>query len=288
MKTRRFLLALKALLFPMTGCRCERAKELEMKTKRYFLALYVVLLFLGIFPVRAEALGSVYHPPALTIVVYGAPRDLELQVEMEYDGERFPVTLERDDRLWETQFRLYREGAYRMKAWFGSEKDFDGAVLLVHSGGQERRIPIEREILTPGSREDYLTFYARRDALRGGLPFWRGPLNFLVRMLLLLGVKALIFFWMDYRLPRSWLSFLGVELVVQGVLNWIIAGWINVDMGNAYPLLFLGLLLAFLVEMIGMMVLVNERTKSKTASFAAGTSLLGSAMIFGMLSYLPI
>ena len=53
MKTRRIMLALKALLFPITGCRCERAKELDMQTKRYFLALYAVLLFLGIFPVRA-------------------------------------------------------------------------------------------------------------------------------------------------------------------------------------------------------------------------------------------
>lgn len=260
-----------------------------MKNKRFLIALYAVMLLLAIFPVRAEALArGTYHPPALTIVAYGAPADLELQVEMEYKGERFPVTLEKDTRLWETQYRLFREGSFRKTAWFGSDKDFKDAVLLIHSGGEERRIPISQELLTPGSQEEYMTLYARSGSLKGGLPVWREPAMFCLRMLLLLAVKGLIFFLMDYRLRRSWLMLLAVELPVQGLLNWIISGWINVDLENAMPLFVLGLLLAFLAELVALMLLVNERTRNKTVSYATTANLLGSLMYFGMLSYLPI
>jgi hypothetical protein len=142
-----------------------------MKTKRFLIALYAAVLLLALFPARAEALGrGTYHPPALTIVAFGAPGDLELQVEMEYNGERFPVTMEKETRLWETQYRLFREGSFRKTAWFGSDKDFAGAVLLLHSGGEERRIPIGPELLTPGSREEYMTLYARGGKLASGLP----------------------------------------------------------------------------------------------------------------------
>ena len=54
------------------------------------------------------------------------------------------------------------------------------------------------------------------------------------------------------------------------------------------PLFVLGLLLAFLAELVALMLLVNERTRNKTVSYATTANLLGSLMYFGMLSYLPI
>lgn len=260
-----------------------------MKTKRFFIALYAVLLLLTVFPVRAEAMGrGTYHPPALTIVAFGAPADLELQVEMEYDGERFPVTMQRENRLWESQFRLFREGSFRKTAWFGSDKDFAGAVLLLHSGGEERRIPIPQELLTPGSREEYMTLSVGGGKLSAGLPGWRKPALFCLRLLLLFAVKGLLFFLMDYRHRDSWLKLLAVELPVQGLLNGIISGWINVDLENAMPLFVLVLLLAFLAELVALMLLINESSRNKTMSYAATANFIGSVMYFGMLSFLPI
>jgi hypothetical protein len=107
-------------------------------------------------------------------------------------------------------------------------------------------------------------------------------------MLLLFAVKGLLFFLMDYRHRESWLKLLAVELPVQGLLNWIISGWINVDLENAMPLFVLVLLLAFLAELVALMLLIQEQSRNKTMSYAASANAIGTLLYFGMLSFLPI
>ena len=78
-----------------------------MKTRRFLIALYAVLLLLAIFPAEAFAYGaSTYHPPAITVVTYNAPSDLEIQIEVQKNGERFPVQTECTRRAWELSFQL--------------------------------------------------------------------------------------------------------------------------------------------------------------------------------------
>lgn len=260
-----------------------------MKTRRFLISLYAVLLLLAVFSPRAEALGhGSYHPPAVTIVAYGAPKDLELQVEMEYDGERFPVTLVKEDRLWESSFRLYREGSYRMKAWFGNDKDFKNAVLLCRSGGEEKRVPLRGDLFTPGGSDDKLTLSCADWTVTAGLPGWRAPLLFALRLLLILLLKAVIFFLYDYRRGSSWLRFLGVELVVLGVMNALVINWINVDMENVYPLYFLGLLAAFMVEMLVYVLLLEEQPRDRAVSFIAVSNVTGCLGQMLLLSFFPV
>ena len=141
-----------------------------MKTRRFLIALYAVLLLLAVFPGEAFASGaSTYHPPAITVVTYNAPEDLEIQVLVIKNGEMFPVQTERTRRAWELSFRLYREGIFRSNTFWGNDKDFAGAVLLCRSGGEEHRIPIPQEFLTPGGNKDVMTLDCRSWTLSPGL-----------------------------------------------------------------------------------------------------------------------
>ena len=66
-----------------------------MKTRRFLIALYAVLLLLAAFPVQAHAAfgtgGEAYRVPTITVLAYHAPEDLEIRVEVEKKGERFPA-----------------------------------------------------------------------------------------------------------------------------------------------------------------------------------------------------
>ena len=88
-----------------------------MKTRRFLIALYAVLLLLAAFPVQAHAAfgtgGEAYRVPTITVLAYHAPEDLEIRVEVEKKGERFPADTLRTRRLWEQSFYLYREDVFK-------------------------------------------------------------------------------------------------------------------------------------------------------------------------------
>ena len=259
-----------------------------MKLRRFAVALYAVLLLLAAFPTRAMALGmGRYHPPCITLLVYHAPKGLEASIEMEKNEERFPVTMQKETRLWETQFRLYREGAYRMRSWFGNEKDFKNAVLILHTASGDVQVPIPADQLTHGGSEDVISYDFRTGELKVGMPAGRIPMLFAARMLILLLLKGLILFFFGYRRLSSWLGFLAVNLISMGVVNLFTKGWINVDMANAYPLLFVGMLVLLLFEIISLVVVLGEFNRNKAVSYAVGANLAGAVTIFLMLTYFP-
>lgn len=261
----------------------------RMRTRRFLMALYAVLLLLAAFPATAYASGaSTYHPPAITVVSYNAPEDLEIQVEMVKNGERFPVSTVREQRAWELSFRLYREGIFRSNTFWGNEKDFAGSVLLCQSGGEERRVPIPQEYLTPGGNKDVMTLDCESWTLRPGLPFWRGPASMAERMLLILAVKALLFLLMDYKQLGSWLSFLGVNLATQFFLNYSFYNMMWVDDLNLYSAIFIGLLVVLLAEILLLVLLVQENNKNRTAVYATAANLLGVGAFLAALSWLPV
>lgn len=260
-----------------------------MKIKRFFLACCALLLLFGMFPVRVSAIGGgAYHPPNITLLCYHAPEDLEAFIELHKEGKDLTAPMEKDSRVGETVFRLYRAGVYGVKAWFGNDEDFQDAALIFKTGGKELRIPIDAEKLTPGGREDVLTYSFKDGELKVGLPSWRTPALFGIRLLILLLLKGLILFLYGYRQLRSWLSFLGVNLLTMGAVNYVVRGWLNVDMANVYPLFFVGLLLVLLFELLSLVVLLSEYVRNKAVSYAVTANLAGFVAIFMMLSFLPV
>ena len=109
-----------------------------------------------------------------------------------------------------------------------------------------------------------------------------------VRLLLILAVKALLFLAMNYKQPRSWLCFLGVNLATQLPVNLSLYNMMWVDDMNLYSAIFVGLLLALLAEILLLVILVQENNKNRTAVYATAANLLGVGVFIAALSLLPV
>ena len=149
-------------------------------------------------------------------------------------------------------------------------------------------MPIPQEYLTPGGNKDIMTLDCHSWTLRSGLPAWRGPVTLAVRLLLILAVKALLFLAMNYKQPRSWLCFLGVNLATQLPVNLSLYNMMWVDDMNLYSAIFVGLLLALLAEILLLVILVQENSKNRTSTYATTANLLGVGAFLAALTWLPV
>ena len=78
--------------------------------KKLCIVLLLLLLLLPIVSVSASSASlGVYYRPAITVLVENAPEGLILRMDIPRNGETVPVYLYREDRLWESYFRLFRQ-----------------------------------------------------------------------------------------------------------------------------------------------------------------------------------
>lgn len=265
-----------------------------MKTRRALTALCALLLLFAAFPARTFAYNyaNIDVPPAITVVTYDAPEDLELQAEVQKNGESILADPTVVRRAWETRFQLYREEIFRAKSFRGNDKDFAGTVLLCRSGGEEHRIPIPQECLTPGGNRDVMTLECGSWTLRAGVPDWRAPASVAERVALILAARALCPLLMRYRKLRSWLSFLGVSLLTQIPLNIGLKNAMVVDGFAMQSKVFLGSMLVILalilsLETVLMTFLVKEYDRDRTTSCVVGVNVLGIFAMIAALILLP-
>ena len=93
----------------------------------------------------------------------------------------------------------------------------------------------------------------------GYAPF-RSTLLVSLRVVLTLLLEGLVFFLFGFRQKKSWLIFLAVNLVTQGVLNiWL--DLISTPSGYLIFALILGEVIVFVVEMIAFPLLVKEKKR---------------------------
>ena len=263
-----------------------------MKLKRFLISLYAVLLLLAAFPTRAWAIrpgtGS-YHPPCITLLVYNAPEGLTASIEMESVGKRFPVTMEKETRLWETQFRVFREGVFAKSAWFGNEKDFLNAVLILHTESGDIELPIPADELTHGGNEDFLSYNFRTGAFQVGMYGWRMPLLFALRMVLLLLVKSLLLYLYRYRRESSWRRFFIANLISLGAVNLFINSWGGtIDASSAYPALLVAMLVVLLFEIVTQVLLLDEYDPDTATNFTVAGNVTSCVLLFLIVTYFPV
>lgn len=259
------------------------------RIRKFLTALLLAVTLLAALPVEAAAdMGPFYaRPPALTFLVYGAPKDVQMRIIMHRRNETFSVPVELETRLWEKQFRLYRESVWQIREWFGNAYDFKDAELVFIDASGERHIPIPEGMLKARADEEYLTYYYRSGTLKYGLPLWRAPLLMSMRILLAIAIEAFFFYRAGFLLPVSWLKFFLINVFTHGLLALLCNGWINVQPG-VYALYFIALFLAFTLETVLFLLIVDEQDSNKTMNFLAKANLVSMAATFFLIFKVPI
>lgn len=239
-------------------------------------AAVLMMLILVLMPVLTFANAA--EPPNLTIVVSGAPKDLELYIRFPEDKAAEPVLLSGNSKAWESYYRFFGGRI------FDGGADFNGAVLIVKSAEKSFEYPLS-EIENRNIYSNYATLDFAAGTLKSGVSPIRTALLVAMRVGLTLIIEGAVFWLFGYRAKKSWLLFLVLNLVTQGFVNLQLTGldW------NSYW--FFGYMLmealVFIAETVFYLLLIKEQSK-KRAALCSICANAASLVLGGLLiSYLP-
>lgn len=258
------------------------------KWKRYCAAFLLVFLFMLAMPVTAEANSrGVFYRPALTFVSENAPSDLILRMDIQRGEENIQVFLFREDRLWESYFRLYRQTAQSGFIWYGNRVDFENAVLVAETGGRETRIPLPEDALMKLTMNDFFMLDASDFSLTFGLPLWRTILLFFLRLVITLAASLLILYFFQYRWKKSWIVVIIITVICQGALSLFLSNWINYN-PKMLAVVFLIMMGILLVQIPIYWWLLDEDETKKSVSFAVCANVATSLLNLMFLIQFPL
>lgn len=262
-----------------------------MKSRMLALTLAVVLAVILTVPVSANAEAG----PDFTVLIDNAPGDTTVFLRTP-DGVE--VELNPVRRGWESCFRLYYHRLYEA---VGSRYVFDSdemealaAQSVLHivspSAGLDLTVPMPEPNQMLYNHLSVMHLDPAGVTASLSTPAYmaiRNTLLVILRVSVTLITEGVIFFLMGYRMKRSWMVFLGANLITQILLNLAITG--NYLAMGYWELLFVfSEILIFVGEAVVFAVLLREQKPLK----GAGTAILANAVscVCGglLLAYLPL
>lgn len=199
-------------------------------------------------------------PPTIAVIVSHAPEDIELRIESE--------KAQRTDRIIESYFTFHLEFSdahYEMLTVTSGGDTFEIALPQLQKYNNLFTLDLEKRTLTPGTS-------------------WSRPYEFAaITIILTLLIEGVILFLFGYRKRNSWIVFLVINIVTQGILY----VWLNTEfypLVNSYffPVLFsliIGELLVFIIEIVAFLILVRERPRIVTFLYVIAANF--SSLIAG-------
>lgn len=181
------------------------------KWKRLWAALLGALVLAALLPV--QALAAAGEDTFLTVWMRGAPRDMSITLHFPEDSGLEPLEMTREDRVWETYFRVYFRGEL-IKWRRGLPK---GTELLVEAEGETRRLSLPEDQFA-GENAVFL-LDGKTGGLEPGVPAFRTGLLAALRAGVTLLLQALVFWLLRYRDRRSWIIFSLTAAAIQVVLG---------------------------------------------------------------------
>lgn len=235
--------------------------------------ILLILLMVSILLISINANAA--EPPAIIFIVSFPPDDLTLSVEYHDGTEIVIVKLQKTIKYKETQFQLFR---YDIKAQ-------DNLTIIVESNEKNYTLPISAKYLS--SYNNVITLDFKNQTISDGQSTFRSILLVSMRVGFTLILEGLILFLFGYKNKSSWILFLILNLITQGLLN---IGLHNLGL-NSYSL-FLSLIfyefIIYIVETIICVILLKEHSKARAVIFSL-TANTTSYILGGLLiTFLPV
>ena len=219
------------------------------------------------------ALANSAEPPRVVVYVSGVAPDDLLLYAVYADGSAVPFTYR--DVAWERYYALYP-----MRSGFPER-------IVASREGMDRTW--EFVLSQEGSKtyNDIYTIHLGRGTIAQGKSPLRTGLLIALRVSLTLIIEGLAFWLFGYREKRSWLLFLLVNLLTQGILN-VVLGVSIYPVGYAIFGLVFGEFFVFLAEALAFPLLLRERKKGRAVLYTL-TANTASLVLGGFLiTLLPV
>ncbi|AEG59715.1 hypothetical protein [Desulforamulus ruminis] len=239
-----------------------------MKRKVYTL-LIMIFAACCFFPTITYANSA--EPPALIVIMKNAPEDVSVAIisaETLQEGEKSKTA-------WETSYAFYNRD-------IGSNKEIK---IKVSGNGTSYDQIIGKQYLTGYNSIVTLDFSAQ--TITAGKLLSRSILLVTLRVFFTLAIEGVIFFLFGFRDKNSWLAFLIINLLTQGILNVVLNG--------ASPFasyLILNLILmefwVFITEIIGVLVFIKEHGKFRRLSYVLVANFASLVLGGYLITVLPI
>lgn len=244
-----------------------------MKNKRLIIFFVIVCTL-----IPTTVFSNAAEPPTLTIVTIAPPDDLNMTMEINYADSSDTVELDRIDKAWERYFRYYRS------FYPNTIEQVISVNLHIRYDDNEsiHEIPIDSLKVY----NSLMTYDLRINVLNIGQPAWRAPLLFFIRVGITLIVEGIIFYLFGYRDRKSWIIFLIVNLITQGIINYFIKG---INIGSYYFIGYVLLeLLIIFFERLAFANALSEKDRPTAKNYALVANL--ASLIIGgyAISNLPI
>ena len=237
----------------------------------YIFFILSVLLATGITGLTSHpSFANSAEPPAIIIVVPGATGDLSVYME----GTSGLLEGRKVSYGTETQYMFYHREI----------PDATHLNIIVKSNSKEFQLSIERGV---NRYRSVYTIDTYRQTVVEGTTFGREAILVGTRVGFTLLIEGIIFWLFWFRKRRSWLMFLLINLLTQGVLNI----WLGLQpMGQTY--LILGLVFAevfvLISELILFNLLVKEHTVARRNIYVAMANFASLVLGGYLIAWLPI
>ncbi|MGB4589483.1 MAG: hypothetical protein WBI17_09675 [Clostridiaceae bacterium] len=242
-----------------------------MKKTVKFLIAALLLCSILISTSPIDVLANSAEPPSVVILVKNPSKDLLITLLSEQNEINAKVK------------RIAWEGTYVF--YSRDMKNGDKYTFKVTSGGESFEVTLSEPVY--GYNNIYTLEVHEKTLTPGKYPF-RSILLVGIRLFLTLLIESIIFLCFRFRQKRSWLIFLAINLVTQGILNI----WLNNEatMSSSYLIfaLIFGELFVFASEMVAFPALIKEHSKRRTVLYAFIANLVSLIVGGYLITLLPV
>jgi hypothetical protein len=238
--------------------------------KRFFPIALCAAMILMLLP--DIALADSVAPPSFIIIVSGAPDDLTIEMESDNKLERVSKKVV----AWETYYAFYNAGL--------------PSALNVRTNKDSYTIPLDKFNRDYKHYDDvYMLDLTTRTLSKSALPL-RSALLIALRVALTLLIEGAVFFKFGFRKKSSWALFVIINLITQGLLNWVLSDANSIFNFDIYRMITLVVLevLVLVVEIPLFTVLVKEHTAGYRALYAVSANIASFIAGGFIIMMLPI
>jgi len=207
------------------------------------------------------------EPPSILIIVNNAPKDLKISVGQEN------IIAHRRDKAIESYFTFYLNELKTAQYTF-----------TVTTENTTFEVTIDRPLK---SYNNIFSLDLKSQTMTPGKSLSRTLTRTSIRLALTLLIEAIVFYLFGFRKKRSWLVFLIVNVITQGI---VFIGLnktaLPLDSYIIFSLIFYEIAVLF-VELIAFLILVNERPRWLTGLYVIAANILSLVAGGFLITILP-
>jgi len=213
-------------------------------------------------------------PPSIIIIVNNAPSDMDVKLNI---GDKL-IDSVRTDKVMESYFSFY-------SFYFVDHPDkYSNYAIEVTVGNKKSTIQFDKPLKY---YENVYTLNYKEGTIKTGKAPFRAVKLIGLRVILTLIIEAIVFFLFGFRKKRSWTIFIIVNLITQGILNILLNTSTPINSYLIFGLIF-GEIIILTIELIAFLVLIEEKSKLKTALYVVVANLLSLVAGGYLITNLPI